>query len=158
MNGTADTSSSPVLSSRAVMISTARPRDGAAIAHLVRRAYEPYTCLIGGRPAPLDADYPSAVARGKVFLAKNHQIVGTIVIAPHAEHLLIENVAVDPASTAAGSAGRCSRSPSSAPGWHAFPKCVSTPTRRWRATAASTGSSTTASSRERSVNPATGYS
>jgi ribosomal protein S18 acetylase RimI-like enzyme len=64
---------------------------------LVERAYSPYIAEIGVRPGPLDDDYAERVARGGTFLAVEGKAVrGLIVLVEHSDHLLVENVAVDP--------------------------------------------------------------
>jgi GNAT superfamily N-acetyltransferase len=79
-----------------VEIRPARPEDAAEIDALVQRAYGHYVELIGGRPAPMDADYEEKVAEGGVFVADEGAVVGAIVLAEEHDHLLIENVAVIP--------------------------------------------------------------
>jgi ribosomal protein S18 acetylase RimI-like enzyme len=51
---------------------------------------------IGRRPAPMDADYAGHVSEGAVFVWDDDGIKGLLVLIPAADHLLIENVAVDP--------------------------------------------------------------
>ena len=64
---------------------------------LVRRAYQGYIPRIGRRPAPVDHDYWSRVDRGQVSVATlGEETVGLIVIVTGTDHLLIENVAVEP--------------------------------------------------------------
>ncbi len=71
--------------------------DVAAVAALVERAYEGYVEEIGGRPAPMDADYAEAVRAGTLFVAEDgDEIAGAIVLVLEGDHLEIENVAVAP--------------------------------------------------------------
>ncbi|MFT4126982.1 MAG: GNAT family N-acetyltransferase [Gordonia sp. (in: high G+C Gram-positive bacteria)] len=73
---------------------------------LVRAAYSPYIERIGREPAPLNADYRAAVAEGRVILARaENELGGVLVIEPHTDHLLIENVAVDPSRQGYGVGG-----------------------------------------------------
>ncbi len=45
----------------------------------------------------MDGDYGEKVAQGTAFVAEDaNRVVGLIVLIPHADHLLVETVAVDP--------------------------------------------------------------
>ena len=58
------------------------------------------TCpRIGIRPAPMDADYVHAVAHDEVWVADGDgpDPAGFVVLCAESDHLLLENVAVDPA-------------------------------------------------------------
>ncbi|HEX7058446.1 MAG TPA: GNAT family N-acetyltransferase [Solirubrobacterales bacterium] len=79
-----------------MQIRSARPADVASIDDLVQRAYDPYIERIGRRPAPMDDDYAEKVGQGGVFVAEEADIVGLLVLSHQREHVLIENVAVDP--------------------------------------------------------------
>ena len=51
----------------------------------------------GVRPAPLDADYGKAIEHDEVWVAEHDgELAGYLVLVPFADHLLLENVAVDP--------------------------------------------------------------
>jgi ribosomal protein S18 acetylase RimI-like enzyme len=64
----------------------------------VQRAYEHYVPLIGMRPIPMDADYEALAAAGVVWVADDDgRAAGLIVLVAGDDHLLIENVAVEPA-------------------------------------------------------------
>lgn len=81
------------------MIRQAVPDDQAAVVRLVATAYEPWVAIIGGRPAPMDADYDSLIAAGWVHLAVDDGTDapdGLIVLVPERDALLVENVAVHP--------------------------------------------------------------
>ena len=55
------------------------------------------------RPVPMDADYDAAVAGGDAWVADDGgQIVGLLVLVPSDEHVLVENVAVEPARQGEG--------------------------------------------------------
>jgi ribosomal protein S18 acetylase RimI-like enzyme len=70
---------------------------------LVQRAYQRYVARIGRRPAPMDDDYPARVRAGSVFVADVDGVVaGILVLIAHADHLLVENVAVEPARQGQG--------------------------------------------------------
>ncbi|TDP93152.1 N-acetylglutamate synthase-like GNAT family acetyltransferase [Leucobacter luti] len=71
--------------------------DVPAIQALVRAAYAPYVERIGREPAPMHADYPSAVLAGNAIVAQHEaRIVGVLVCEPINGSLHIENVAVHP--------------------------------------------------------------
>ena len=56
--------------------------------------------IIGGRPAPMDADYVRLIADGRVHLAfgsATDVLDGLVVLIPEPDTLLVENVAVRPA-------------------------------------------------------------
>lgn len=70
---------------------------------LVRAAYALYVERIGREPAPMNADHTSAVVAGRVLLARaGADLVGVLVTEPHGDHLLIENLAVDPRAQGTG--------------------------------------------------------
>jgi len=63
----------------------------------VDRAFGHYVERIGMRPVPMDADYDAAVAGGDTWVADDGgQIVGLLILVPGDDHVLVENVAVDP--------------------------------------------------------------
>jgi ribosomal protein S18 acetylase RimI-like enzyme len=74
----------------------AEERDVAVIAQLVERSYERYVERIGRRPAPMDQDYAARVRAGGVFVWDEGGVTGVLVLVTASDHLLIENVAVDP--------------------------------------------------------------
>lgn len=80
-------------------IRRAVPADGNLIAELVRSAYRPWVPVVGGRPAPMDADYFGLIAAGRVYVADAESgagPAGVIVLVPEPDVLLVENVAVRP--------------------------------------------------------------
>jgi GNAT superfamily N-acetyltransferase len=79
-----------------VQIRPARPADAQAIDQIVQRAYGPYVAQIGLRPAPMDVDYGEKIGAADVFVAVDLEVVGALVLAVMEDHVLIENVAVDP--------------------------------------------------------------
>ncbi|WP_053387339.1 GNAT family N-acetyltransferase [Leucobacter japonicus] len=73
---------------------------------LVRRAYAPYVPRIGREPAPMSSDYAALIGEGRVRVAiLRERIVGLLVTVPHPDHLLVENVAVDPEAHGQGIGG-----------------------------------------------------
>ncbi len=80
-----------------VRIRAALPEDAAAIDAIVQRAYGGYVEDLGVRPAPLDDDYTERVLRGDATVAiVGGEVVGAIVLIAEKDHVLVENVAVDP--------------------------------------------------------------
>ena len=77
-----------------------RPGQGSdvvALGEIVERAYSIYIERIGRCPAPMDDDYAEKLREGNVFVADERgEVVGLIVLLAAQDHLLIENVAVDP--------------------------------------------------------------
>ncbi len=68
-----------------------------AVVDLVERAYEPWIERIGRRPAPMDSDYPALIAAGQVqLLDDGGRTVGLVIVRDLGDHLVVDNVAVDP--------------------------------------------------------------
>jgi GNAT superfamily N-acetyltransferase len=79
-------------------IRRARAAEAPAVSALVQRAYAPWVPVIGRRPAPMDDDYAVLIAHDEVaVLEREGAIAGILVIAPEADHLWLDNVAVEPA-------------------------------------------------------------
>lgn len=80
-----------------MQIRSASLADVAAVDGLVQRAYAHYVERIGRRPGPMDQDYGEKVAEGHVSVATEaDEIVGIVVLVEESDHLLVENVAVEP--------------------------------------------------------------
>ena len=79
-----------------MQIRPARAADVPVLEDIVARAYGGYVEMIGGRPAPMDDDYEDRVREGQVFVADEGGVSGLIVLVQHPDHVLVENVAVDP--------------------------------------------------------------
>lgn len=77
-------------------IRPATPADLARITEIVERAYGIYVPRMGRRPGPMDHDYPERVRRAQVFVAESEAVLGLIVLIDANDHVLVENVAVDP--------------------------------------------------------------
>ena len=85
------------------MIRPAGAGDREAVERLVEAAYGVYVERIGKRPAPMDADYAALIDAGRVTVAESDgRVTGILVVVPMEDHLLIENVAVDPAAQGSG--------------------------------------------------------
>jgi ribosomal protein S18 acetylase RimI-like enzyme len=82
----------------------------AGLRALAESAYALYVPRIGLRPAPMDADYAGLVERGQVTVAEvDRELAGALVLIPAADHLLVENVAVDPQHQGEGIGGALMR-------------------------------------------------
>lgn len=89
---------------QSVQIRAALPSDAAVLREIVERAYAIYIERIGRRPAPMDVDYGQKLQEGDVFVGVDDgEIVGLIVLLAAEDHLLIENVAIDPEYQGRGS-------------------------------------------------------
>ena len=81
----------------------ARAADLPAVQALVARAYGHYVARIGKPPGPMLDDYAARIAEGAVqVLEEEGRLVGLLVLLPEADHLLLDNVAVDPAAQGRG--------------------------------------------------------
>ena len=79
------------------IIRAARLDDVARVTAIVSAAYMPYVARIGRRPAPMDADYAQAIEEGAVWLLEiDAHPVGLLVLRQKVDHLLIDNIAIDP--------------------------------------------------------------
>jgi ribosomal protein S18 acetylase RimI-like enzyme len=85
-----------------VRIRPAENPDAGAISEIVERAYGAYVERIGMRPGPMEDDYAQKVREGNVWVADDRGVVGLIVLVEMPDHLLVENVAVDPARQGEG--------------------------------------------------------
>lgn len=85
----------------------ARDGEAALLSGIVERAYAPWIPVIGRRPGPMDDDYAARIAAGEAHLleAADGTPVGLVVIERHADHLLLDNIAIEP-SLAGRGAGR----------------------------------------------------
>ena len=83
---------------KTVAMRPAAAGDVAGILSCVRAAYGIYVERIGKKPAPMLADYAALTAAGQVHVLElEGRLAGVIVLFPRADHLFVENVAVDPA-------------------------------------------------------------
>lgn len=79
-------------------IRTATEPEADIVRELVHRAYRKYLALLGRPPLPMTADYLALIEEGVVWvLTQDSAIVGVLVLLDRPDHLLLENVAVDPA-------------------------------------------------------------
>ncbi len=67
------------------------------MAALVQRAYAPWVAIVGKRPAPMDDDYAHHIDAGEVFVLDDGGAIAALAVLIAApDHLLLDNVAVDP--------------------------------------------------------------
>jgi len=81
-----------------------RPADAAdlpAVERIVRTAYTKYIARIGKPPGPMLDDYAALVRAHCVWVA-GAPVAGVIVLVGEDDHLLLDNVAVDPAAQGSG--------------------------------------------------------
>ena len=84
-------------------IRRAVPADAAAITALTRAAYEKWIPVIGRAPKPMAADYDVAVRAHLIdLLFADGTLVALVECIREPDHLLIENLAVDPAHQGRG--------------------------------------------------------
>jgi ribosomal protein S18 acetylase RimI-like enzyme len=83
-----------------------RPADAAdlpAIERIVRDAYTKYIARIGKPPGPMLDDYSALVRAHQAWALESYgAIAGVIVLLAEDDHLLLDNVAVDPAHAGRG--------------------------------------------------------
>lgn len=81
----------------------AAPEEAAAVAALVDRAYAGYIERMGRKPGPMLDDYAALIADGLVrVMCRDGGICGVLVLIEKDDHLLLDNVAVDPAAQGLG--------------------------------------------------------
>jgi GNAT superfamily N-acetyltransferase len=80
-----------------VTIRPAAPAEAPLLAAIVEAAYAPWVPIIGRRPMPMEDDYAARIAAGEAWvLEAAGQVQALVVIERHADHLLLDNIAVDP--------------------------------------------------------------
>ena len=86
-----------------MQIRPAVPADVPAVDRLTREAYSIYVPVIGREPAPMAADHAALIAAGEVHVAEvDGRVAGALVTRQQGRSLLLESVAVDPASQGRG--------------------------------------------------------
>lgn len=86
-----------------IAIRPARPGEAAAICELVRRAYAVYLPRIGREPGPMRDNYDRRVADGEAWVAESDGVIaGVLVLLLRKDHLLMDNVAIEPACQGRG--------------------------------------------------------
>lgn len=85
------------------MIRPARPGEAPQLAALVAAAYAPWVAVIGRPPAPMQDDYAARIAAGEAWvLEEGGGLHGLLVLETHPDHLLLDNIAIDPARQGMG--------------------------------------------------------
>jgi N-acetylglutamate synthase-like GNAT family acetyltransferase len=83
------------LSLLGVSIRLAIDQDGAAVRALARNAYQQCVAAEGSEPEPMKADYAYLVSLRNTWLAEHQgEVVGLLVLEPHSNYLLLDNIAV----------------------------------------------------------------
>lgn len=77
------------------------PADLPAIKALITAAYTRYLTRMEKPPGPMFRDYGPSVEAGNTWVI-GEPIVGVLTLAPEPDHLLIENIALDPAAQGRG--------------------------------------------------------
>jgi GNAT superfamily N-acetyltransferase len=78
-------------------IRLANTADVPAIAQIVEDAYRHYVPRMGKSPGPMLDDYAARVSEGVVWVIEEAgKIVGILVLLPKPDHLLLDNIAVNP--------------------------------------------------------------
>jgi GNAT superfamily N-acetyltransferase len=83
----------------------ARPGEAEAVAALVRAAFARHVEAVGRRPAPMDDDHAGRIAAGQQHVldgSDEGMLVASVVLVDAGDHLVVENVAVDPARQGEG--------------------------------------------------------
>jgi len=89
--------------SSTVRIRAADLGDVAGVTTCVCAAYQRYIQRIGKQPGPMLEDYSKVIREHQVYVAeRDGSLLGALVLVDTSEGLLIDNVAVDPASQGMG--------------------------------------------------------
>jgi ribosomal protein S18 acetylase RimI-like enzyme len=85
----------------------ARPGDVATLEALIDEAYAVYVERLGRPPSPMLDDHAGYLARGEQWVLEDEDgtIAGAVVLAPRADHLFIDNLAVAPGRQGRGLGG-----------------------------------------------------
>jgi len=85
-----------------VILRRANPDDVPTLHDIAERAYSVYVERMGRRPRPTDDDYDERIRTARMYVADDAGVVGLIVLVANPDHVLIENIAVDPDHQHAG--------------------------------------------------------
>ena len=78
-----------------VSIRLASNDDVSALRELARAAYQQYAAAEGSEPEPMKADYTTLVSLRNTWLVEHRDvIIGLLVLEPHTDYLLLDNIAV----------------------------------------------------------------
>jgi GNAT superfamily N-acetyltransferase len=90
-----------------VTVRLAEPSDVPVLRTIAREAYQHYVPRIGREPAPMSADYASAVRDRQAWVAvERDQVTGFVVVIARPDHLLLKNLAVRPGRQGRGVGSR----------------------------------------------------
>jgi len=85
------------------VIRPAHAGEAERLAAIVEAAYAPWVPVIGRRPGPMDDDYAARIAAGEAWVLEAGGVLhGLVVIETHSDHLMLDNIAVDPARKGLG--------------------------------------------------------
>ena len=79
-----------------IRIRSADTADVPAVEQIVHDAYKHYIARMGKPPGPMLDDYAARVSEGVVWVIEAGTIVGILVLVPKPDHLLLDNIAVNP--------------------------------------------------------------
>jgi len=79
-----------------IRIRSADTADVPAVEQIVHDAYKHYIARMGKPPGPMLDDYMARVSEGVVWVIEAGTIVGILVLVPKPDHLLLDNIAVNP--------------------------------------------------------------
>jgi N-acetylglutamate synthase-like GNAT family acetyltransferase len=85
---------------------SARIKDLDRLEKIVRAAFAPYAEIIGKRPAPMDAEYATAIRAGRVILAEKAEITGVAVLEIRGREIWLDTLAVLPGVQGSGTGTR----------------------------------------------------
>lgn len=74
----------------------------AAVAHIVAQAYARYVAMNGLVPGPMRDDYAARQREGLLWVLDDGAVRGLLVLIAGPDHLLLDNVAVDPEAQGMG--------------------------------------------------------
>jgi GNAT superfamily N-acetyltransferase len=84
-------------------IRLAVPADRSAVEQIVQEAYAPYVPRIGRKPAPMLDDYAALIRDRRVHVLEDDgRATGILVLIPQTTAMLLDNIAVRPASHGLG--------------------------------------------------------
>jgi GNAT superfamily N-acetyltransferase len=83
-------------------IRRAAASDLAAVEAVVTAAYTPYIERNGKTPGPMLDDYRALIAANRVYVLEDPRVVGVLVLIPETQAMLLDNIAVLPASHGLG--------------------------------------------------------
>lgn len=87
---------------QAVEIRPAGPGDVTTAARIVAQAYARYVALNGLVPGPMRDDYAARQREGVLWVLDDGAVRGLLVLIAGSDHLLLDNIAVDPAAQGKG--------------------------------------------------------